>query len=46
MSDAIRVRIPPQVKTWIRRVAIRQNIDMSDVVRQILAEKYNQRRTA
>lgn len=39
-TATIRVRVPEEVKTWLRRAAAKSNVDMSDIIRPLLMERF------
>lgn len=38
------LRIDPEVKTWLKRAAAKSNISAGELARQILRERFDQRR--
>jgi len=42
-SETLRVRVAPEVKTWLRRKAAKQGCDISDIVRALLLPAFNAR---
>lgn len=42
-SETIRVRVYPQVKMWLAKLAADAHLDVSDVVRQIIMAVYERK---
>jgi predicted HicB family RNase H-like nuclease len=42
-SETLRVRVYPEVKTWLARHAAKSHLDISDIVRQIIMARYEGR---